>query len=218
MNEHQSKHLNNKDKLDGSSANAMIAPNETAIPELNKTEADREGLDENHISLYEHNPTKSHDMIDDDQEPGISDNETASNSSTTLYNNKHYANENDKNDQFENDSLKNNDLLLAQEAIGMQDEQNAMDDANDQYNEKTDIDSELGVESPETSSEEDQNEENSEGLGSDSNHDQTPPISDEESVDPSAELLDEEGIDNVGKFGKKRDKVFHGKEKNESMP
>ena len=154
-------------------------------------------------------------MIDDDQEPSNSDEEPVNNFITTKQTSKHYEDENEEYAPLENDSpFRNNEetIPLSQEAIGMQDEEKAMDDRNEDNNEKSDIGPEIEVDNSETLSGENDDEDDSDGTENDLNQDQDPPRPlEEDSVDPSDELLDKEGIDDVGKFGRKRDKVSHGK-------
>ena len=213
--EEQAKHLSSQHNQRDTAENTKTPSNLTETSDVTETIAGRMGLDENHVIRYVHKTKKSHDMIDDDQEPSNLDEEPANNFITTKHTSKHYEEENEEYERLENDSrFRNNEetIPLSQEATGMQAEEKAMDDWNEDNNEKSDVVPEIKVDNSETLSGENDNEEDNDGTENDLNQDQDPPGPlAEDSVDPSDELLDEEGIDNVGKFGRKRDKVSHGK-------
>lgn len=213
--EEQAKHLSSQHNQRDTAENTKTTSSLTETSDVTETKAGRMGLDENHVIRHMHKTKKSHDMIDDDQEPSNSDEEPVNNSITTKQTSKHYEDENEEYAPLENDSpFRNNEetIPLSQEAIGMQDEEKAMDDRNENNNEKSDIGPEIEVDNSETLSGENDDEDDSDGTENDLNQDQDPPRPlEEDSVDPSDELLDEEGIDDVGKFGRKRDKVSHGK-------
>ena len=210
--EEHAKHLSSQHNQRDTAENTKHTSNLTETSDLTKTTAGGMGFDENHVIRYIHKTKNSHDMIDDDQEPNNSDEEPANNSITTKHTSKHYEDENEEYERLENDRFRNNEetIPLSQEAIGMQEEEKAMDDRNEDYDEKSDIGPEIEVDNSETISGDDDSEEDNDGPEDDLNQDQDPPRSLEKySVDPLDELLDEEGIDDVGKFGRKRDKVLH---------
>ena len=213
--EEQAKHLSSQHNQRDTAENTTTTSSLTKTSDVTETKAGRMGLDENHVIRYMHKTKKSHDMIDDDQEPSNSDEKPVNNFITTKKTSKQYDDENEEYAPLENDSpFRTNEetISLSQEAIGMQDEEKAMDDRNEDNNEKSDIGPEIEVDNSETLSGENDDEDDSDGTENDLNQDQDPPRPlEEDSVDPSDGLLDEEGIDDVGKFGRKRDKVSHGK-------